>query len=375
MPKRVIDTELLMKPIAHFSHATRVGDTVYVGATAGTDPSLRLAGSSPGRVDAVAQSRRMLENLETALGLLGARLEHVKRVKTYLGDVRDLPAYTELFEAKFAGLHPCHSVVGSWGFPLPQAAVELEALAVIGAEAPPGRRHYCTAQPLDGAGALVSGDVAAQCDAALAHLTATLERAGLRPADVVNLHVTLADARDFPVLEDRFKRIFRRPYPSRTIVAAPLAAAAMRLHIECVAAPGGGRPVGAAGAEAGLGCASPAMLAGEELYVSGQVGLGADTGSGVEAQTRAAWARVRALLEATGMGTEAIVRTNNVLTDWRSYAEFNAGYGASVSSPYPPRATVLGGLLDRGAGVQIEALAHVRGADAVVLEASGDAQR
>jgi len=375
MPKRVIDTNLLMKPIAHFSHATRVGDTVYVGATAGTDPSLRLAGSSPGRVDMVAQGRRMLQNLETALGLLGARLEHVKRVKTYLADMRDLPAYTELFDAKFAGVRPCHCVVGSWGFPLPQAAVELEALAVMDAGAQSGRRHYCTAQPLDAAGSVVSGDVAAQCDATLAHLTAMLGRARLRPLDVVSLHVTLADARDFPAFEDRFKRIFRRPYPSRTIVVAPLAAAAMRLQIECVAAPGGGRPVGSAEADAGLGCASPAMLAGEELYISGQVGAGAGTGSGVEAQTRAAWGRVHALLDASGMGVEAIVRTNNVLTDWRSYVEFNAGYGASVTSPYPPRATVLGGLLERGAGVQIEALAHLRGVDAVVLEASGDAQR
>ena len=69
MPKHVVYTDRLMRPIANFSHASRVGDIVHVGATAGVFPNLRLAGDSAGRIDVVAQTRKMFENLETALRL------------------------------------------------------------------------------------------------------------------------------------------------------------------------------------------------------------------------------------------------------------------------------------------------------------------
>ncbi|HUF80546.1 MAG TPA: RidA family protein, partial [Burkholderiales bacterium] len=92
--------------------------------------------------------------------------------------------------------------------------------------------------------------------------------------------------------------------------------------------------------------------------------------TGAEQQIRAAWTRVQALLEEAGMALEDVVRTSNVLTDWRHYASYNAGYGAFVTAPYPPRATVLGALSDPRGLVQIEAVAHRAGRDATVLEAN-----
>jgi hypothetical protein len=56
--------------------------------------------------------------------------------------------------------------------------------------------------------------------------------------------------------------------------------------------------------------------------------------------------RVRRLIESAEFHVDGLLRTNNVVTDWRSYSGFNAGYGANVSDPYPPRTTVLGQLLD-----------------------------
>ena len=34
--QRVVETQALMRPIAHFSHALRLDDVIHVGATAGT---------------------------------------------------------------------------------------------------------------------------------------------------------------------------------------------------------------------------------------------------------------------------------------------------------------------------------------------------
>jgi enamine deaminase RidA (YjgF/YER057c/UK114 family) len=111
------------------------------------------------------------------------------------------------------------------------------------------------------------------------------------------------------------------------------------------------------------------MLAGDTLYISGHTG--AARGGDSTAQTREAWAMINNLLAAVGFTPDTILRTNNVLTDWRSYAGFNAGYGANVDQPYPPRATVLGSLLDPAALVQIEAVAHRNGSNATIVQVPG----
>lgn len=381
MSKRVINTAALMQPIAHFSHAVRVGNLIYIGATAGTDSARRLAGQSPGLIDADAQIRQMFDNLDTALGLLGGRREKLVRLKTYVTDMRDLTRYENIYRERFGQHLPAHAVVGSAGFPLPQAATELDAVALADTEiqrlshssVQAGSRHYCTALPLDAGGRAVGGDMRAQSRAALAQLSAMLSTAGLTPSEVVNLHVTLGDLRDFPAFENEFRRTFRAPYPSRTVVAALLPQPRMRVQIEAVAQKGGGRPIGSV--DARLGCASTAMLVGQELFLSGQLGLdaGGRLAEGVEAQTRAAWLRIEQALGEAGMGKDHVLRTNNILTDWRDYREYNNGYGANVAPPYPPRTTVIARLLDPSASVQIEAVAHADASDAVVLDTAADA--
>ncbi|MGE3066013.1 MAG: Rid family hydrolase [Hyphomicrobiaceae bacterium] len=383
MAKQVIYTTALMKPIAHFSHAARIGDLVHVGATAGTDANLRLAGTSPGRVDCSAQTARMLDNLETVLDLAGAKLADVVRVKTYITDVRDIPAYREVYRQRLGALAPNHVIVGAHGFPLPQAAIELDAVAVIGAkaqriepEAPQahpavmiGDTLYATALPTGGAaGAAI--DAAAQTREAIAALAAALDRAGLRLADVCSVHATLADIRHQAAFEAVYREAFAAPCPARTIVAAPLEHPGHAVQLEAVAVRGG-EPIGAP--DATLGAASPAVRAGDVLYISGQSGVSGDGSfpAGCEAQMRAAWRKINALVTAAGFPADSIVRTNSVLVDWRDYAGFNAGYGANVRAPYPPRATVLGSLAWPAARVQTEAISHRGGADATIIQVPG----
>jgi hypothetical protein len=69
MRRKVIFTDRLMRPIAHFSHASRVGNVVHVGAVAGVFPGLRLAGDSPGRIDVVAQTAKMFEKPRNRTGI------------------------------------------------------------------------------------------------------------------------------------------------------------------------------------------------------------------------------------------------------------------------------------------------------------------
>ena len=365
-----------MVPIAHFSHGARVGSTIHLGAAAGVDADRRLAGATVGIGDMAAQAEQLFANLQLALEALGGAWQDVVKVRTYIVDWRDLPAYESVRSRYLHAHRPAAFTVGTWGFPLPQILLETELVAscagVQRIDADPaaaggcvraGDLHYCTAAPDDGgrAGA-TPADAAAQAEQALRNLSATLERAGLRPQDVAMLTVALADVRALPVFDAAFRRFFRPPYPARSDVVVPLARAGQLVELECVAAYTGCRPVGPATGR----LASPGMLAGDWLFLSACAN---GSERDVETQTRRAWASIAVTLEEGGMTLDDVVRTNNVLTDWRLYAGFNAGYGVFVSRPYPPRATVHATLATPGACVQVEAIAHRQGRDATVLDA------
>jgi enamine deaminase RidA (YjgF/YER057c/UK114 family) len=389
MPKKTIFTERLMRPIAHFSHAARIGNLVHVGATAGVYPDLRLAGESPGRIDVGAQTRKMFDNLETALGLIGANLSDVVRIKTYLAFPRDIETYRPLYEQRFSSIRPSHTVIGSWDFPLPQAAIELDAVAVTGGRnisINTGRLfslagcavagvvadgfHYATALPLDVEGQTVGLDCREQTIAALGNLQTMLIAAGLDPRDICNIHMTLRDIRERAEVDAVLQGFFDGRFPTCTIVGAPLQRSDFSVSIESIAIKGGGLGLETSAAPLRPGRPAPAMLAGDVLFLSGQTGLSEDGHRhfDVRAQTDSAWKRMHGLIEAAGFGDDTVIRTNNVLTDWRDYAGFNAGYGGNVPEPYVPRATVLGCLDVPGARVQIEGIAHRHGADAAILQ-------
>jgi enamine deaminase RidA (YjgF/YER057c/UK114 family) len=331
----------------------------------------------------------MFENLETELELMGARLADVVRIKTYVAFPRDVEKYNEVFRERFATIKPAHTVVGSWDFPLPQAAVELDATAVIGGRAqslasdglpdilgPAGAGvladgfHYATALPIDAEGKSAGRTTQDQIVATLANLGRMLSVAELSVQDVCNLHATLADIRDVPHLEEGLRKFFGGTLPSLTVVGAPLERAEFRVTMESIACKGGGQRLGSNRARLTPGKAAPAVLAKDTLFLSGQIGVvaTAEDGGGVTDQANEAWAKLHELVAAAGFAPDSMLRTNNILTDWRDYSGFNAGYGANVNEPYVPRATVLGQLSDTRARVQIEGIAHRLGAGATILQ-------
>ena len=390
MPKSVVMTDALMQPIAHFSFGARAGDLIYIGATAGTDANRRLSGSATGLTDTTAQSAKMFANLDLSLKLLGGKIDDVVRVKSYITDWRDLPAYEAEYARYASSRRPSHSIVGTHGFPLPQATVETELLAILGGphSHPTSERlpkalslqpqggvatkgqHYCVASPLDAHGQVIEQDPVAQSTLTFQNLAKILEASGLGLRDVVMLNVTLSDIRDFQTFEAVFRSFFRAPYPARSVQAASLERNDMLVQVESFAVAGGGRPVFGLDQPAALGDASPGVLAGDTLYIGAQLGVHVDGTfpMDIAAQVRAAWERIYALLAEAGMQPDDVIHTSNCLTDWRSYMGFNAGFGSFVSSPYPPRATVLAGIVDPRALVQIEALAHKEGRNATFIE-------
>lgn len=113
-----------------------------------------------------------------------------------------------------------------------------------------------------------------------------------------------------------------------------------------------------------IGPYSQAILAGETLYVSGQIGLDPATGQLVEGDVRAQATRVLAnlqgILEAAGVSMADVVRTTIFLASMDDFAAVNEVYGQAFGGDPPARSTVQAAALPRGALVEIDAIA-VRG--------------
>jgi len=107
-----------------------------------------------------------------------------------------------------------------------------------------------------------------------------------------------------------------------------------------------------------VGPYTPAVRAGNTLYISGQLGLvdGALV-DGVDAQVRQALANMSALLEAEGATLDNVVKTTVLLDSIDDYAAMNAAYVDSFGDHRPARAAFAVQDLPRGGLVEIEAIA------------------
>ena len=110
-----------------------------------------------------------------------------------------------------------------------------------------------------------------------------------------------------------------------------------------------------------IGPYSPAIRAGQLLFVSGQVAIDPATGNLVDGdiatQTRRVLDNVGALLEAAGRSFSDGVRTTIFLADMNDFAAVNAVYAGYFTEPYPARATVQVARLPKDARVEIDAIA------------------
>jgi len=112
-----------------------------------------------------------------------------------------------------------------------------------------------------------------------------------------------------------------------------------------------------------IGPYSPAIRAGNLLFISGQVPIDPATGTLVDgditAQTDRVMRNLQALLEAAGAGFEHAVRTTVFLADMNEFAAMNAVYGRYMVDPPPARATVQVARLPRDVKVEIDVIAVI----------------
>ncbi|MBZ9601471.1 MULTISPECIES: RidA family protein [Phyllobacterium] len=105
---------------------------------------------------------------------------------------------------------------------------------------------------------------------------------------------------------------------------------------------------------------SPAVRAGDFIYISGQVPVGADGTvivGGIEAQTRQVMENVKSALALAGADLSDVIKTFVILEDAREFGAFNKTY-ATYFPANPPARTTIESRLMIDIKIEIEAIAY-----------------
>ena len=111
-----------------------------------------------------------------------------------------------------------------------------------------------------------------------------------------------------------------------------------------------------------VGPYTPAVRAGDLLFVSGQIGIdesGTLVEGGFEAQVRKAIANLVGVLGDNGLTLANVVKAGVFLVDVDTFAPMNDIYIELMGAHRPARSTVAVAALPKGALFEIEAIAHV----------------
>jgi len=115
-------------------------------------------------------------------------------------------------------------------------------------------------------------------------------------------------------------------------------------------------------APAAIGTYSQAILVGNTLYLSGQIGLdpySMELVDGIEAQIRRVFDNLKAVCEAAGGSLADIAKLNIFLTDLSNFQLVNQIMGEYFAQPYPARAALGVASLPKGALVEMDGIVTI----------------
>jgi len=126
MKKEFISPKGVHKPV-RYSHAVKVGNTIYVAGQVGMDEEGRIVSGG-----FEAQAIRAFENMRLVLEAAGASLKDVVKLNGYFINYhRDFAKYHEIRSRFFSPPLPAATNVQVAGLALPELLLEIEAVAVI----------------------------------------------------------------------------------------------------------------------------------------------------------------------------------------------------------------------------------------------------
>lgn len=119
--------------------------------------------------------------------------------------------------------------------------------------------------------------------------------------------------------------------------------------------------INSSSAPAPIGPYSQAVLAGNTLYVSGQIALDAETGElineNITAETHAVMKNLDAILCEAGYGFEEVVKCSIFIKSMDDFTTINEAYGQYFKQNPPARETVEVSKLPKNVNVEISCIA------------------
>lgn len=351
-------------PVGPYSPAVKAGGLIYLSGTLSQDDKGEMVGA-----DVAAQTRRILDRMKTVLDAAGSSLPQVVAVTVYLKSASDFAAMNDAYRTYWPKDPPTRTTVVT--DLLLGALVEVSMVAVPnGAErivvhpkdwiASPNPYSYAirTGDTLFLSGlvprngrdnSVVAGDITAQTKAVMENAGELLRAAGMDHSNIVSGRVYLPNIADFQQMNAAYRSFFKTNPPARATVKADLAGKGYAVEMTFIASSSPRQVVGTAG-NPNL---SPAIRAGQRLYVSGMLGNNAANAGNAAAQTKETLARIGATLQAGGFTPADVVDSLVYLTDLSKFQEMNSEYRAFFQKDFPARATVGSGLVSAGAVVEI----------------------
>lgn len=116
-------------------------------------------------------------------------------------------------------------------------------------------------------------------------------------------------------------------------------------------------------APAAVGPYSQALIYGDFVYCSGQIGINPKDNTvvvGLENQTHQIFTNIKAVLIASKSRLDLILKTTIYLSDMNNYAKVNEIYGSYFAKHKPARVTVEVSRLPKDVLIEIDAIAVVK---------------
>jgi 2-iminobutanoate/2-iminopropanoate deaminase len=124
---RIIRTEHAPAAIGPYAQAIVAGGVLYTAGQIALDPATGQVVDG----DVVAQTRRVMANLQAVLDAAGAGWGHVVKTTVYLQDMGDFPRMNEVYAAAMGDARPARSTVQVAGLPR-GVLVEIDLVAHLG---------------------------------------------------------------------------------------------------------------------------------------------------------------------------------------------------------------------------------------------------
>lgn len=121
-------------PRGAFPHVKVAGDLVFVSGTSSRRPDNSFAGVQVDALGVVdldirAQTRAVIENVRDLLGSVGAGLDDLVQVTTYLVNMNDFGGYNDVWAEFFDRTGPTRTTVAVHQLPHPHLLIEIQAVA------------------------------------------------------------------------------------------------------------------------------------------------------------------------------------------------------------------------------------------------------